>query len=594
MAGNAEFAHTQHQGFKITASDTTADQAFYGHFLDVNMSGADTLTADRIHAGLYVDVDSTATGGDTTNEHRVYGVYSDVRATQDSDLIYGSYSLGRSQHSIGTVSNLYGAQNYGFGNNSAGKTTNVYGAYNFGRSSVSGTGEIDNLYGAFNIAQSYQTSTDTGTIYTGSHNIVQYTGTHSVDAGQARGVWAEVQIDANSNSWALTSAYMFRAEFDNNDTINRTTNGYLFYGNYSGILPTNAWGVYIPADVKNYFAGNVGIGITTGAYELVVSNGGAEGIEFGPAYTTGANLIQHYNRSGAAYLRADNIASQHRFLIGANLAADIQAGRLEISDDGGTGFTHSRVITNSATAARGSGHFMHNTDSDTEWYMGRPYVTGDAWQVSRRATATHGDSTADTQYALLTVNNSGDVTINGSNLYFYENSTTHDQQIYFGDTDNTAAGSIRYNHANDNFEFNGRGDGFILARFDSAGDLSTFYNLDVDGTIDAGGDISTPTDVNCQDLIATGTVQATGLVAGNSFYVGITNIVDASRNLVNIGTINSGAITSTGLAATGDITTTTELGVGTTISAELRHFRLRSDFNAGVKQHSRCGASIWF
>ena len=406
--------------------------------------------------------------------------------------------------------------------------------------------------------------TDTGTIYTGSHNIVQYTGTHSVDAGQARGVWAEVQIDANSNSWALTSAYMFRAEFDNNDTINRTTNGYLFYGNYSGILPTNAWGVYIPADVKNYFAGNVGIGITTGAYELVVSNGGAEGIEFGPAYTTGANLIQHYNRSGAAYLRADNIASQHRFLIGANLAADIQAGRLEISDDGGTGFTHSRVITNSATAARGSGHFMHNTDSDTEWYMGRPYVTGDAWQVSRRATATHGDSTADTQYALLTVNNSGDVTINGSNLYFYENSTTHDQQIYFGDTDNTAAGSIRYNHANDNFEFNGRGDGFILARFDSAGDLSTFYNLDVDGTIDAGGDISTPTDVNCQDLIATGTVQATGLVAGNSFYVGITNIVDASRNLVNIGTINSGAITSTGLAATGDITTTTELGVGTT------------------------------
>jgi len=70
-------------------------------------------------------------------------------------------------------------------------------------------------------------------------------------------------------------------------------------------------------------SGNVGIGITNPAYNLVVSNGGASGIEFGPAYSGTANLIQHYNRSGAAYVDAVNIAGQHRFAIGATEAMRI-------------------------------------------------------------------------------------------------------------------------------------------------------------------------------------------------------------------------------------------------------------------------------
>jgi len=62
-------------------------------------------------------------------------------------------------------------------------------------------------------------------------------------------------------------------------------------------------------------AGNVGIGTSSPAYNLVVSNGGASGIEFGPAYSGTANLIQHYNRSGAAYVDVVNDAAQHRFNI---------------------------------------------------------------------------------------------------------------------------------------------------------------------------------------------------------------------------------------------------------------------------------------
>ena len=62
----------------------------------------------------------------------------------------------------------------------------------------------------------------------------------------------------------------------------------------------------------------LGIGTTTPSYNLVVSAGGASGIEFGPAYSGTANLVQHYSRSGAAYVDVVNVAAQHKFSIGAS------------------------------------------------------------------------------------------------------------------------------------------------------------------------------------------------------------------------------------------------------------------------------------
>jgi hypothetical protein len=59
--------------------------------------------------------------------------------------------------------------------------------------------------------------------------------------------------------------------------------------------------------------GNVGIGTANPVYKFVVSAGGASGIEFGPAYSGTANLVQHYSRSGASYVDAVNVAAQHRF-----------------------------------------------------------------------------------------------------------------------------------------------------------------------------------------------------------------------------------------------------------------------------------------
>ena len=59
--------------------------------------------------------------------------------------------------------------------------------------------------------------------------------------------------------------------------------------------------------------GNVGIGTASPDGKFVVSNGGAEGFEVFPGSASGQNSFQHYNRSGSAYLRNRNIASEFTF-----------------------------------------------------------------------------------------------------------------------------------------------------------------------------------------------------------------------------------------------------------------------------------------
>ena len=77
--------------------------------------------------------------------------------------------------------------------------------------------------------------------------------------------------------------------------------------------------------------GNLSIGTTSSLGKLTVSNSGAEGIEFFPANFTNGNTIQHYNRSGAAYLTSKTIALDHRFDISGTEAMCIDSsGRVGI------------------------------------------------------------------------------------------------------------------------------------------------------------------------------------------------------------------------------------------------------------------------
>lgn len=67
--------------------------------------------------------------------------------------------------------------------------------------------------------------------------------------------------------------------------------------------------------------GNVGIGTTTPEAPLVVSNSGAQGIEFFPDNLTFGTMIQSYNRSAAAYDKLDFNALNYGFRL-SSAAAD--------------------------------------------------------------------------------------------------------------------------------------------------------------------------------------------------------------------------------------------------------------------------------
>jgi len=63
-------------------------------------------------------------------------------------------------------------------------------------------------------------------------------------------------------------------------------------------------------------SGRVGIGTSSPIRPLSVSNGGAEGFEFGPGDTAGTNLTLHYNRSTSAYIGSINQANYHTWSAG--------------------------------------------------------------------------------------------------------------------------------------------------------------------------------------------------------------------------------------------------------------------------------------
>ena len=110
----------------IIANDTNPNDHYTSLVIDHNCSGGGTNTGDFNHTGILIDLDSTATGGNTSNEHRIYGIRCDTRHSGDSDLCYGVYSYTRSDHASGTNTNLR-AGDFTAIASGTGVNTNMYG-----------------------------------------------------------------------------------------------------------------------------------------------------------------------------------------------------------------------------------------------------------------------------------------------------------------------------------------------------------------------------------------------------------------------------------------------------------------------------------
>jgi hypothetical protein len=196
----------------VRQDDTTAAGGTTGVTIDVNLSGSDATAGDPVYRGLFVDMDSTATGGNTDDEHRMYGIFCDVRHSGDSDLVYSGYFYARSDHSAGTNSSLRGV--YSSAVDSAGGTN----------SSI--------IAGEFKALKDGGSGNTTATMM---------------------GVRAEVEIDAGT----ITNAYGVYSQIDRDGgTVNTS---YLFYGLYSGSDTGNRRGIWVEGVENNYISGKLGI-----------------------------------------------------------------------------------------------------------------------------------------------------------------------------------------------------------------------------------------------------------------------------------------------------------------------------------------------
>ena len=220
---------------------TNAEHDFYfAQEIVQTLSGSQTTTADREQGGIFLDINSTTTGGDTNHEHRAYGMYVDLDTTGDADAVYGVYSNATATPTTGQTSEIAGIYGHGEDNGGAGAVTNVYG--------VRGLAVSDN------------STSDTNSLFGGHFKSQPVSDTANI--GNAYGVYAEIEIPDGTGDH-FGDSFVVRAVYDDNDGVAQTNTTYLFHGDYQGTLPTTAYGVYIADNVLNYFGGSVGIGTIT-------------------------------------------------------------------------------------------------------------------------------------------------------------------------------------------------------------------------------------------------------------------------------------------------------------------------------------------
>ena len=302
--------------------------------IDANFSGADTTTADRSNAGLYIDLDSGA-DGDAANEVRSYGVWVDARITGYNDLLRGGYFRVES-------------------NNTTEKTAEIVGVYGDATHDSSSTnGGVSNMYGVRGVA-AIQDYGDVDNAY-GVHGLVQIANNRNANVDVVHGLYGEIQID-EATALSYGDMYGVRSVIDNNEGSVPTFSGqqYLFRGDYQGTKKTGAYGIYCEGD-KHYFTNKLGIDYTDpqqsihvvntdGANIILNSNTGAEnngifmteGAASSP-YTNGAYV--HYDSTNNAFkIQTGSSTLTTRLTIARDTGAatfsgdvDVNGGELKIS-----------------------------------------------------------------------------------------------------------------------------------------------------------------------------------------------------------------------------------------------------------------------
>ena len=256
--GTASPTSPLHIASSVSDPTTDVNQSF-SLFINQDLSGSSATGGDIQQGGIYVDVDSSTTGGDTSDEHQAYGIWTDVRLNSagDADELLGFYGLIKGQRSTGSTTGTTTVARAGYFYAVSGETADytigeLTGTY--GRVQIQDAGTVSNAYGVKATAEVANSRT------TNLGNVIA--GQFEFDVASGR---------TNGNDITGSDARVVQATFDHNAAASgegtaTISNGYLYRGDYAitdSNQVTNAWGLYLNGETKNYLSGILSLGTAT-------------------------------------------------------------------------------------------------------------------------------------------------------------------------------------------------------------------------------------------------------------------------------------------------------------------------------------------
>ena len=247
--------------WKVAATvDTSADAGFNNTLIDLNVQGSSALTGDRSYRGLYIDLDSTATGGSISDEVRLYGQYVSLVDTGDADLNHGIevHTENRNSDASSTMNMLLGIRGTVKAANTEGTISNMYGVDGVVNMGGTNGGDIGTIVGVRGSVNGGNTNKTPSNVYGGFFKVDPGANFAS-SLGTTRGVYSEVEINGNTTT---STVYAYQGVID----LDTGSHDDLYQLRLDTQIHADAtqtgdnWGIFSTGATKHRIEGKVGIG----------------------------------------------------------------------------------------------------------------------------------------------------------------------------------------------------------------------------------------------------------------------------------------------------------------------------------------------